>query len=314
MDHQQRLPATILGGDPFNHQFRFLYRKDLWWRLHDEDYCLEVMRAAYEAGGRAYDLSFSENVRLLERLAAAVDDALIGFGNPTWDQGVMFGGRFIFFIRDRIIRTLVERIWDRSVAQLVKEKLSQEDVLVFGYDQKADLLTEEEIAAIHLDEVIFRQRLSTFKPCCQYICFGGSDADYLVSLGRMDVVAQMLTIVKSEGYIPILLCQYPSLVLPAVEAAGLEVAGYALPLNRAWSWFDRDSCVKAVKATDKLVIAFMALASKELRRDVRGALDWLYREVGVESVLFGTATPEHARETTRIALEVRKAADASKSK
>jgi hypothetical protein len=67
MSITNQLPASILGGDPFN-QFRFLYRKDLWWKLNDPEYCLSVMRAAYAAGGKAFDLSFPENTRLFKRL------------------------------------------------------------------------------------------------------------------------------------------------------------------------------------------------------------------------------------------------------
>lgn len=301
---KNRLPAIILGGDPFSHQFRFLYRKDRWWKLHDEDYCLSVMRSAYDAGCRAFDLSFSENVRLFKRLANEVQEPLTGFGNPTWDQGVMFDGRFIFYIRDRILRTLVERLWPRDVAKRVEEKLAHEDVLVFGYDQNAPLLTDEDIADIYLDEDVFRKRLSILKGVCQYVYFGGSDADYLISLGRIDLVRKMLSVVASEGFISLLLSQYPSLVLPAVEKAGWGVGGYVVPLNRVWSWFDHESALQAVRAVEKPVIAFMALSSPELHRDVRGALTWLYEEAGVDSILFGTATPEHASETTKIALDI----------
>ena len=303
----ERLPPSILGGDPFN-QFRYLYREELWWKLHDEEYCLSVMRAALEAGGRAFDLSFEVNTRLFQRLMEETGERLIGFGNPTWEQGVFLNGRFIQLSRDRILRTLVDRLFPRSIARLVDEKLSHQDVLVFGYDRQAAPLSDEEIADIALDEEVFRRRLSIFRDC-QYICFGGSDADWLVPLGRMDLVADLARIVREEGFIPILLCQYATLVVPAAEAAGLEVAGYAIPLNRAWSWFDRDECVEMVKSLDKPAIAFMPLASGGLRQDVRGALDWLYAEAGVESILFGTATAAHARETTRIAREARQAAD-----
>jgi hypothetical protein len=302
--NQTQLPPIILGGDPFSRQFRFLYRKDRVWKLHDEAYCLSIMRSAYESGCRGFDLSFPENVALLKRLTAEVGEPLTGFGNPTWNQGVMFNGRFIFFIRDRILRTLVDRIWPRRIASLVDEKLSEEAVLVFGYDRNADPLTDEEIAAIYLDEDIFRKRLSVFKGVCQYIYFGGSDADYLVSLGRLDLVEAMLSVVRSEGFEPMLLCQYPSLVIPAVDRAGIGVKGYVAPLNRVWSWFDHQSTLEAVQNTDKAVIAFMALSSPELHKDIPGALKWLYDVAGVDSILFGTATPEHASETTKIALSL----------
>jgi len=123
------------------------------------------------------------------------------------------------------------------------------------------------------------------------------------------VVAQMVEVVRQEGYIPLLLCQYATLVLPAAEAARLDIDGYAVPLNRDWSWFSLDVCVDVVKSTQKPVVAFMPLASGGLRKDVRGALEWLYADVGVESILYGTATPEHAFQTTRTALQVRAEVD-----
>lgn len=304
-----RLPPSILGGDPFN-QFRYLYRQELWWKLHDEEYCLSVMRAAFEAGGRAFDLSFDVNICLFRQLIEETGEHLIGFGNPTWEQGIFLNGRYMQLSRDRILRTLVDRLFPRHIAQLVNDKLSQEDVLVFGYDREAVPLSDAEIASIALDEATFRKRLSIFRDC-QYICFGGSDADWLVPLGRIDVVADLARVVREEGFIPILLCQYATLVVPEAEVSGLDVAGYAIPLNRAWSWFDRDECVEMVKSLAKPVIAFMPLASGGLRKDVRSALDWLYAEVGVEAILFGTATPIHARETTRLAREAR---DAARSK
>lgn len=307
MSVREGLPPSILGGDPFN-QFRYLYRKDLWWKLHDEEYCLSVMQAAFEAGGRAFDLSFDVNTRLFRQLIEETGQKLIGFGNPTWEQGVILNGRFIQLSRDRILRTLVDRMLPRPIARLVDEKLSHEDVLVFGYDREAPPLSDDEIASIALDEEAFRRRLSIFRDC-QYICFGGSDADWLVPLGRMDLVRDMARVVRQQGFVPILLCQYATLVVPETEAAGLDVAGYALPLNRDWSWFSRDECVEIVKSLDKPVIAFMPLASGGLRKDVRGALGWLYAEVGVESILFGTATTAHAAETTRLAREARAAAD-----
>ncbi|HID86712.1 MAG TPA: hypothetical protein EYP55_04955, partial [Anaerolineae bacterium] len=306
MPSHLELPPVILGGDPFN-MFRFLYRRDLLWRLFDEEYCLSVMRAACEAGCRAYDLSFEENTRLFRRLLEEVDEPLLGFGNPTWEQGVMLNGRYLQYSRDRILRTLVDRLFPRRLARLVEETLSHEAVLIFGYDRDAPPLTDAEIASIALDEGAFRRRLRIFDDC-QYILLGGSDADWLISLGRLDVVADLARIVRAEGFVPIMLCHYASHVVPLAEAGGLDVDGYAVPLNREWSWFSRDETVEVVKGIGKPVIAFMPLASGGLRQDVRGAIHWLFAEVGVDAILFGTATAAHARETVRLAQEVHAAA------
>lgn len=301
----QRIPPAILGGDPFN-QFRFLYRKDLLWKLFDEDYCFSVMKACYEAGGLAYDLSFEINTRLFRRLLDETGEKLIGFGNPSWEQGVFLNGKYLQYSRDRILKTLVDRKFPRALAKHVKEKLSVDDVLVFGYDQTVEALTDEEISSIRLDQWTFIQRLSIFKDC-RYIFLGGSDADWLVSLGRVDIIVDMARIVRQLGFIPMVLCQYASHVVPIIEASGADVEGYSVPLNRDWSWMDRDACVNVVKSLKKPVVAFMPFASGGLRKDIRGALDWLYGEVGVESILYGTAMADHACHTIEIARAARDA-------
>ena len=300
MNKTEYIPPSILGGDPFN-QFRFLYRRELLWKLFDEDYCYSVMKACYEGGGKAYDLSFDVNTRLFRRLLDETGEKLVGFGNPSWEQGIFLNGKFLQYSRDRIVKTLVERSFPKSLATLVKEKLSVDDVLVFGYDRNAEILTDEEIASIHLDKWAFMHRLSIFKDC-QYIFLGGSDADWLASLGRVDIIVEMARITRQLGFIPMILCQYASHVVPIIESSGADVEGYAVPLNREWSWMDRDSCVEVVKSLRKPVVAFMPFAGGGLRQDIRGAMDWLFEDVGVESILYGTATAEHARHTSELAL------------
>jgi|APSaa5957512622_1039677.scaffolds.fasta_scaffold44248_2 hypothetical protein len=299
----ERLPAVILGGDPFT-MFRFLYRRDCLWKLFDEDYCLSVMRAAYEGGCRAFDLSFEVNARLFSRLLDETGDPLSGFGNPSWEQGVFFNGRYLQYSRDRIMKTLVERLFPRPIASLVKEKLSLDDVLVFGYDRGAASLSDEEIASIHLNKETYAKRLEVFEDC-RYILVGGADADWLVSLGRTDIVLDMIAYVRSRGFTPLVLSQFPTLVLPALESAGCDAEGYAVPLNKNWSWFDRDECVEVIQSISKPIVAFMAFASDNLKKDITGAMEWLYGVAGVESILFGTAIPEHARQTSALALSAR---------
>jgi hypothetical protein len=206
----------------------------------------------------------------------------------------------------------VSRLFPTSLAKLVKDKLSKEDVLVFGYDRHAKPLSDTEIEGIYLDRGLFRKRLSIFGDC-QYIFLGGSDADWLVPLGRIDILIEMAQIVRQEGFIPLLLCQYATLVVPEAEKAGVDVDGYAVPLNQEWSWFDRDECVDIISSLDKPVIAFMPLASGKLRENVPGALEWLYHDAGVESILYGTATLGHAAETTRMAHEIRDSVDVVRS-
>jgi hypothetical protein len=306
----ERLPESILGGDPFN-QFRFLYRPEMLWKLFDEEYCLTVMRSCFDAGGRAFDLSFDINARLFQRLEEEKETKLIGFGNPTWEQGIILNHRYLQYSRDRILRTLVDRFFPSHLGEQVKTKLARELVLMFDYDRNAEPLSDKEIAAIYLDQDLFAKRLSIFKGC-KYIFLGGSDADWFVSLGRVDLLHEMVRMTRQMGYVPLILCQFATYIIPMIETAKVDIEGYAIPFNQEWGLFDRDGCVSLVKTIDKPFIAFRPLAGGMVK-NIRTALDWLYKDTGVASILFGAATQKHAYETTKIAIEARAASDFSKT-
>ncbi len=293
---------VIIGGDPFN-QFRCLYKKELFWKLHDPEYCLSVMMAAYESGARAFDLSFPENVDLFLELERRVQEAPVAFGNPTWLQGVSLNGRMLQYSRDRVIKTLVLRHFPGPISDLVRGDLAESAPLVFGYDESVPILTDVEIASITLDEQAFRERLRGLS-VARFLMLGGTDADWLSALGRMDIIAQMVRIAKDMGFVPLLLGHYTSTLIPAAMKASLEVQGYVVPLNREWSWFTHEDALRAVRQADKPCIAFMPLGSGSLVSDVRGALRWLYDEAGVTGILVGVSRPQTARETVKLCLEL----------
>lgn len=291
---------VIVGGDPFN-LFRGLYPRELWWRLNDPDYCLDVMRHAYAAGARAYELSFSENVDLFRRLRAEAGD-VVGFANPTWKQGVMLNGRFIQYSRDRVLRTIVEKYLPARLRALVENHLRYQAPLVFDYDHQVPALSSHDLDTISLNENHFRSRLGELSDST-FALVGGTDADWLFVLGRPEPVVRMVEISRAEGFRPLLLCHYASLVVPMAEEIGLDVEGYAVPINRMWSWFTLEEAREALKRASRPIIAFMPLAGGKLAADIRGAFSFLYHEVGVVSVLVGFSRPHHARETVSAALE-----------
>lgn len=292
---------VIVGGDPFN-LFRALYPRELWWRLNDPDYCLDVMRHAHAAGARAYELSFPENADLFRRLRAEAGD-VVGFANPTWKQGVMLGGRLTQYSRDRILRTIVENYLPSRLRALVEDVLRYEAPLVFDYDHQAPPLSPDDLETLSLDEDHFRSRLRELGDST-FALVGGTDADWLFALGRPEPVVRMVEISRAEGFRPLLLCHYASLVVPMAEEIGLDVEGYAVPINRMWSWFTLEEAREALKRASRPTIAFMPLAGGKLAGDIRGAFSFLYHEVGVVGVLVGFSRPHHARETVATALEV----------
>lgn len=297
------LHPVILGGDPFSNVFRGLYNLQRFWKLTDPEYCLNIMQAAYAGGARAFDLSFPENVELFCALQKRVDEQIFAYGNPTYLQGTKLHGRDLQYLRDRIVKTIVEEYLSPELVELFKHKLKEEAGMVFGYDAEADALTEQEVADIYLDEKAFARRLEQLA-CCKYIMLGGTDADWLFSLQRADVIRRMVAITRQKGYIPLLICHYASEVLPKAEEISLDVEGYVIPLNKEWSWFTKARTLALLQRLTKPVISFMGLGSGGLRHDIHSALEFLFKDCKVSGILFGTSKPENAYKTTKAAISI----------
>ena len=294
------MPA-IMGGDPFCDVFRALYDPHCYWKLTDPEYCVSVMRGAYDGGCRAFDYSFPAVQDMFLRLRDSVDEPIVGYGNPTYLQGVMLQGRHLQYCRCRIINTYVKRdgFMPGAIRERVRDDYRVNTCMVFGFDPDAEPLTDVEIASIYLDEDAFEKRLDGIGES-SYVLIGGTDADWLYTLGRGDVIARMAEIVRSRGQIPLLLCHYASTVLPAADAGNLDVDGYFAPINKAWAWFDQPSAVRAIRNAKKPVTAFMAFACGGLCQSMEEAAEYLRDETGVSGILFGTTKAKNARNTAEM--------------
>ena len=298
-----KLPGAMLGGDPFCDVFRALYDPGCFWKLTDPDYCLSVMSAAYDGGCRCFDYSFGAVQDIFLRLRESVPEKVTGAGNLTWLQGPKFEGRHLQHCRDRVLSTLVNGYLDTFAAALVRDTLREEAGMVFGYDMEASPYTDEEVAAIYLDEDVFCGRLDELNEC-DYALIGGTDADWLFTLGRQDIIERMAVIVRQREKKPLLICHYASLVLPAADRCGLDVDGYLAPVNKSWSWITPEKGRAAVKNAAKPVIAFMAFACGGLKNNICEAAMFLQRELGVAGILYGTTKPRNAFESAKQIIEL----------
>lgn len=255
----------ILGGDPFCDVFRGLYDTRNFWNLTDPDYCVSVMQAAYEGGCRCFEISFPAVQEMFVKLRAKTTEPLTGLANPTYLQGAELHGKPLQFLRSRVLATFAERegFLTAQQAHKLKTSLRHNACMVFGYNPQAQPLTDEEIAQITLNETSYKHRLAGLDACDE-VLVGGTDADWLFTLGREDIIASMCEIVRSLGKRPHLICHYASAVLPKADAIGLNVGKYFAPINKEWAWLDKEEAIEAVRHAQKPVIAFMAFACGHL--------------------------------------------------
>ena len=294
-----------MGGDPFCDIFRGTYDLHMYWNLTDPDYCVSVMEQAYEAGCASYELSFPAVAEMFMKLEAKVGEELTGYANPTYIQGIELDGKPLQFLRSRIIKTFVERggFYPPGFAEKVRDDLSDSVCMVFGYDPEAEPLSDEEIGRIALNEDAYLKRLLGLGVCSR-VLVGGTDADWLFTLGREDIIKDMCGIVRSLGKAPYLLTHYTSTVLPKADQIQIDVDGYFAAFNKSWAYLDHDGAEAAVKAAKKPVTAFMAFACGGLAGGMKEAADYLKEDCGVSGVMFGTTKRKNAFRTAKMLTEI----------
>ena len=297
----------VLGGDAFSDVFRALYDLKCFWKLTDPGYCISVMRSAYSAGIRTFDFSFEPVQQMFEQLRDQVPEPVTGIGNPTWLQGCRLDGTDLQYLRGRVLKTLTEdtAFLGKEKASLIRDDLSQSNCMVFGYDKDAKPFTEAELARLELDEDAYNKRLDGLKEST-YMFVGGTDADWLFSLGREDIIVRMTDIASGRGFKPLLLCQYASVVLPKADRMKLPVEAYFAPVNMEWSFLTHKEGMEAVLHASKPVVSFMAFACGGLKTDMRKAAEWLKEECHVQGIMYGTSKPENARKTAVLLRDVYK--------
>jgi len=109
----------------------------------------------------------------------------------------------------------------------------------------------------------FLRRLELYQKLnVKLVQFGGIAADWLVSIGRIDLLEKLLQLIKNKRFKPILICHWTSIVLPICEKELDEVAGYIIPINKLWGLLTLHKTLKTIKNIKKPIIAMKTLGFK----------------------------------------------------
>jgi hypothetical protein len=161
----------------------------------------------------------------------------------------------------------------------------------------AEQLTKSEIDRIRMKPDFYKERLELYRKLkVKLVQFGGQAADWLIALGRIDLLRELSKLIRNNGFVPLLICHWTSLVLPIAERE-LDVAGYIVPLNRLWSLTTLPEACSAIKNAKKPVVAMKTLARGVLGPDLDRAFTFVIRQRNVEAVLVSVSSKAEARQT-----------------
>jgi hypothetical protein len=161
----------------------------------------------------------------------------------------------------------------------------------------AQPLTTSQIDSIRMELDFFRKRLEFYRNLgVKLVQFGGGAADWLVTLGRTDLLKDLAGLIRKSGFIPMLVCHWTSLVLPVAEKE-LDVAGYIVPINKLWSLLSLSDALDVIKRIRKPIIAMKPIAQGVLAHDLEGAFTFLLKKVAVAAFLVGVSSVAQAKQT-----------------
>jgi len=274
-----RLPATILEGKKLP---RAIFSIQPPTPLGDHE-IYPLMKKTYEMGAWCFDLPSAKHLKSFKELKKiTIDEMLIGLCHIEVETGVSFSGEPLHRFESKVISTIRKGLLPSHLPRNILPPSSSSEVF-----------TQKEIDRITLDPLRFEKALSLSNPKeSPFLLVGEKYGDWLLALGRIDLLKEMVSQIREKGFIPIFSGQWATFSLP--KAKPLDVAAYAIPINKKRSLFDLQQASNLIKKFDKPVISLNPLADGELFKESEEAFSFLFDELKVYAVIAKIASEGEA--------------------
>jgi hypothetical protein len=273
------LPITLLEGRKVPRAIFSIHSS-----TPDPQKVLSLMRTVYGMGVWSFDLPSSKQLESFQKLRDMTDDsALMGFCHLDAEEGTSLLGKPLHRFESKIISTIRKDLLPSHLTRSILPPSSSSEVL-----------TQKDIDRIAFDPLRWEEALSRFDPeVSPFLFVGEKYGDWLLALGRIDLLHEMVSKVRERGFIPVFSGQWATFVLP--KAKPLHVAAYAVPINKKWSLFDLQRACDLIKKFDKPVISLNPLADGTLLKESEGAFSFLFDELKICAAIPKFASEEEAK-------------------
>ena len=245
---------------------------------------LSLMEKAYDIGAWCFDLPSVKHLESFKELRRSMhDETLVGFCHLEVEEGVSLLGKPLHRFETKVVSTIKRTlILPDSVRHLPPTPFSSE------------VFTQRDIDRMSFDPTRFDKALSLFNPeDSPFLLTGERYGDWLLALGRIDLLKEMVSRIRERGFTPIFSGQWATFVLP--KAKRLDVAAYAVPVNKKWSLFDLAQACDLIKKFDKPVVSLNPFADGKLLRQPEEAFSFLFDELKIHSAIAEIASEEETK-------------------
>jgi hypothetical protein len=254
-----------------------------------------LMKKAYEMGVWCFDLPSAKHLESFKALKSLTnDETLIGFCHLDVEEGVSFLGKPLHRFESKVLSTIKKNLFSPDLIRNLKTIRVWHSKHSFPTQSSSDVFTQKEIDRFAFDSPRFDKALSLFRPqASPFLLIGEKYGDWLLAMGRIDLLKEMVSRVRENGFIPIFSGQWATFALP--KAKPLDVSAYAIPINKKWSFFDLTQACDLIKKFDKPVISLNPLANGELLEESEGAFSFLFDELKIYSAIVEIALEEEVQ-------------------
>jgi hypothetical protein len=255
-----------------------------------------LMTKAYQMGITYFDLPSPKHLESFRELRTLTEDeSLLGFCHVEAEEGVSFLGKPLHRFEAKVISTIRKNLFPPQLIQHFQAMGVWSSKLFFPPISSSEVFTQKEIDRLTFDPSRFDKALSFFHPReSPFLFLGGNYGDWILGLGRLDLLKEMAQKTREKGFIPIFSACWATFILP--KAKSIDVAAYAVPINRNWSLFDLTQACALVKKFDKPLISLNPFADGKLLADSEEALSFLFKELKIHGAIAEMGSEEEGRE------------------
>ncbi len=242
-----------------------------------------LMRKVYEIGLWCFDLPTMKHLESFKELRLLTnDETLTGICHLEAERGASFLGRPLHQFEPKVLSTIKKNLFLPNSIRYLPPVSSSE------------VFTQKEIDRISFDPLRFEKALSHLNPEeSPFLLMGERYGDWLLALGRIDLLKEMVSRIRGKGFIPIFSGRWATFVLP--KAKPLDVVAYAVPINKRWSLFDLAHACDLIKKFDRPLISLNPLADGKLLEKSEEAFSFLFDELKIHLAIVEITTEKEAR-------------------
>ena len=248
-----------------------------------------LMEKTYELGAWCFDLPSANHLESFKEFKNSTgDETLIGFCHLGAETGVSFLGKPLHRFESKIISTIKKVLPPHLLRNILLPSSSSE------------VFTQKEIDRISLDLLRFDKAVSLFDPKdSPFLLVGEKYGDWLLALGRIDLLHEMVSRVREKGFIPIFSGQWTTFTLP--KAKSLSVAAFAVPINKKLDFSDLPRASDLIKKFNKPVIGLNPLADG---MPLKEAFSFLFDELKIYAAVVRIGSEEEAERIVEVLKDI----------